>query len=88
MHHKTLYRTVTLAHANKSGGRKPPVVTRPRLQRRPPTHRRQSPEQLRKRLCKYVSATHGGLTPPLLGMCACTPHAGGEGLGWADALAR
>jgi len=31
MHHKTLYRTVTLAHANKSGGRKPPVVTRPRI---------------------------------------------------------
>ena len=37
------------------------------LQRRPPTHRRQSPEQLRKRLCKYVSATHGGLTPAALG---------------------
>ena len=26
MHHKTLYRTVTLAHADKSGGRQPPVV--------------------------------------------------------------
>ena len=31
MHHKTLYRTVTLAHADKSGGRQPPVVREPAI---------------------------------------------------------
>jgi len=36
-------------------GRKPPGVGRPQLQRRPPTHRRQSAKQLRKRLCKCVA---------------------------------
>ena len=31
MHHKTLYRTVTLAHAYKSGARQPPVVREPAI---------------------------------------------------------
>ena len=42
------------------------MVSLPRLHRRSPTHRRHSPQQRRKRHCKCVSATHGGLTPAAL----------------------
>jgi len=50
-------------HVPKGGWRKPPVVTRPRLQRRFSARWWQSREQLRE--CRWMndSVNHGGLTP-------------------------
>ena len=58
------------------------VVTLPRLQRRAPTHRRQSAEQLRKRLSECVSRSHGGLTPAAPRACAFVHRKSRNSVGW------
>ena len=53
----------TRVPSKKSGGRKPPVLSLPRLHRRPPTHRSAVCRDFAKAFLQMRLPSHGGLTP-------------------------